>query len=186
MEERIVKLSLDKAKEYYNSNNEALKSIALQAFTEEELVESEYPAWNDIKCWKDVVNCKLTDPEAREKSRAIQKIDPVLGALYRLRVTCEVINTLYKKQCVLTEKALDKKYLPCLTVFKFNPRLTNVRKILYKGDTLYIGINFLDSYALVPREESYLFKGIECSSIVAALHIAEYFVEDLLTVTLNK
>ena len=37
MEERYVTVSLEKAKEWYNSNNSSLKEIALQAFNKEEL-----------------------------------------------------------------------------------------------------------------------------------------------------
>ena len=37
MEKRSVEISLDTAKEWYNGDNESLKQIVLQAFTEEEL-----------------------------------------------------------------------------------------------------------------------------------------------------
>ena len=37
MDVRNIKVSLEKAKEWYNSNNPSLKEIALQAFTKEEL-----------------------------------------------------------------------------------------------------------------------------------------------------
>ena len=37
MEERTIKITFDKAKEWYNSNNSSLKEVALQAFTKEEL-----------------------------------------------------------------------------------------------------------------------------------------------------
>lgn len=36
--ERNVKISLEKAREWYNSGNESLKEVALQAFNEGELV----------------------------------------------------------------------------------------------------------------------------------------------------
>jgi len=36
-EKRIIQVSYNKAKEWYNSNNSSLKEIALQAFSEEEL-----------------------------------------------------------------------------------------------------------------------------------------------------
>ena len=39
METRNVTLTLDKAKEFYNSGNDALREVALQAFTENELKE---------------------------------------------------------------------------------------------------------------------------------------------------
>ena len=38
MEERNIKITLDKAKEWYNSGNSALKEIALQAFDENKLI----------------------------------------------------------------------------------------------------------------------------------------------------
>lgn len=37
MEERTIKITFNKAKEWYNSNNSSLKEVALQAFTKEEL-----------------------------------------------------------------------------------------------------------------------------------------------------
>lgn len=37
MEERNITVTLDKAREWYNSGNESLKEIALQAFSENEL-----------------------------------------------------------------------------------------------------------------------------------------------------
>ena len=37
MEERSIKVSLEKAREWYNSGNSTLKALALQAFTKEEL-----------------------------------------------------------------------------------------------------------------------------------------------------
>lgn len=38
MEERKITITLEKAREWYNSNNVSLKEIALQAFNEEELI----------------------------------------------------------------------------------------------------------------------------------------------------
>ena len=46
MESRNVTLTLDKAKEFYNSGNTALREVALQAFTEDELTT---PKFTDIK-----------------------------------------------------------------------------------------------------------------------------------------
>ena len=40
--ERNIKITLEKAKEWYNSNNESLKDIALQAFSEEELTAFDF------------------------------------------------------------------------------------------------------------------------------------------------
>lgn len=48
--ERNVKISLEKAREWYNSGNESLKEVALQAFKESELVEN---PWELIKTFED-------------------------------------------------------------------------------------------------------------------------------------
>lgn len=52
METRNVTLTLEKAKEFYNSGNAALKEVALQAFTQEELTT---PKYTDIKTFEDAV-----------------------------------------------------------------------------------------------------------------------------------
>lgn len=48
--ERSVKISLEKAREWYNSGNESLREVALQAFKEGELVEN---PWELIKTFED-------------------------------------------------------------------------------------------------------------------------------------
>jgi hypothetical protein len=49
MEERTIKISLETAKEWYKGDNEALKNIALQAFTETELQGIAYvKSWNEF------------------------------------------------------------------------------------------------------------------------------------------
>lgn len=50
MEKRNVTLSLEDARKFYNSDNEALKEVALQAFTEQELVP---PHYTKIKTFDD-------------------------------------------------------------------------------------------------------------------------------------
>lgn len=42
MEKRNVEITLNQAKEWYNNDNPSLKELALQAFTEKELVQ---PYW---------------------------------------------------------------------------------------------------------------------------------------------
>lgn len=48
MEVRVIKVSLDKAREWYNSNNSSLKEIALQAFSEEELEQIDFKELLDL------------------------------------------------------------------------------------------------------------------------------------------
>lgn len=51
MESRNVTLTLEKAKEFYNSGNAALKEVALQAFTQEELTTT--TKYTNIKTFED-------------------------------------------------------------------------------------------------------------------------------------
>lgn len=89
MEARNVILTLEKAREFYNSGNAALKEVALQAYTKDELT---IPAWQNIKTFEDACealgirgNFKLLlDGELREMPdhlRAIWKIDIIRKAL---------------------------------------------------------------------------------------------------------
>ena len=52
MEERNITISFDKAKEWFNSNNETLKELALQAFSEEELTTFDF---TKIKTFEDAL-----------------------------------------------------------------------------------------------------------------------------------
>ena len=55
MEDRVIRVAFDKAKEWYNSNNSALKELALQAFTQKEL---EAPTYEEIEQLIPVVNLR--------------------------------------------------------------------------------------------------------------------------------
>jgi hypothetical protein len=48
MGERNVKISIETARKWYNSEDDSLKGIALQAFSEEELSETEVKVWDDL------------------------------------------------------------------------------------------------------------------------------------------
>jgi hypothetical protein len=91
METRNISLTLDKIKEWYNSDNKELKEIALQAYTEKELTE-EY--WKRIKTFKDAcdalgINASLpllsleTEFDFGKHLAAIYKLDIIRRALNR-------------------------------------------------------------------------------------------------------
>lgn len=90
METRNVTLTLDKAKEFYNSNNEALKEIALQAFTEKELKEQSF---RDIKTFEDACYAVMCHPYT--ESRLIEQIASVSkasAAVYKLNIVRKALN----------------------------------------------------------------------------------------------
>ena len=93
MEIRNVTLTLEKAKEFYNSGNAALKEVALQAFTQEELTT---PKYTDIKTFEDAClalgmdtnkveydlnNLTCLEGDLGEHLTAIYKLDIIRKAL---------------------------------------------------------------------------------------------------------
>ena len=81
--ERNVKISLEKAREWYNSGNESLKEVALQAFKESELIVK---VWENIKTFEDAckvlgVNPKIVDLIFDSHLRNIYKLKIVRNAL---------------------------------------------------------------------------------------------------------
>lgn len=80
--ERNVKISLEKAREWYKSDNESLKEVALQAFKEGELVEN---PWELIKTFEDA--CTVLDPDP------VPLIyDTHLLNMYKLRIIRKALN----------------------------------------------------------------------------------------------
>lgn len=82
--ERNVKISLEKAREWYNSGNESLREVALQAFKESELVEK---PWELIKTFEDA--CRVLNIN----SDMIHLIfDGHLKSMYKLKVIKKALN----------------------------------------------------------------------------------------------
>lgn len=90
MEERNVKISLDTAKEWYNGDNESLKQVALQAFTEEELTEEH---WKRITSFE---GAYLYLKENKVNENLIRSYDSLPIALRN-----SYINTVLKYQIVV-------------------------------------------------------------------------------------
>lgn len=95
METRNVTLTLEKAKEFYNSDNAALKEVALQAFTQEELT---IPKYTDIKTFEDACAAiGLPMYKANAYIKAILLKDEVgmgqhLVAIYKLDIIRKALN----------------------------------------------------------------------------------------------
>lgn len=81
--ERNVKISLEKAREWYNSGNESLREVALQAFKEEELIEK---PWETIKTFEDA--CRLLNINPASMSL----IPCVLRNMYKLQIIRKALN----------------------------------------------------------------------------------------------
>lgn len=94
METRNVTLTLQKAKEFYNSGNAALKEVALQAFTKEELTNPEY---TNIKTFEDA--CQALGLNMDFVNFAICNMENIEGgfgkhltAIYKLDIIRKALN----------------------------------------------------------------------------------------------
>ena len=94
METRNVTLTLQKAKEFYNSGNDALKEVALQAFTVEELKSVSF---REIKTFEDA--CKVlglykgnVECDINRLSLLEGKLGNHLIAIYKLDIIRKALN----------------------------------------------------------------------------------------------
>lgn len=98
MEERIIKVSLEKAKEWYKSFDNTLKELALQAFSREEL---EILSFESIIC--KLFNSKYLDnltPIQKEQLHSIYKRKDFskVSAPKILRIIAQYFNNGWKKE----------------------------------------------------------------------------------------
>ena len=94
METRNVTLTLQRAKEFYNSGNAALKEVALQAFTQEELTT---PNYTDIRTLEDAVKALGMDKSKVESDlNNLTYLEGSLGehltAIYKLDIIRKALN----------------------------------------------------------------------------------------------
>ena len=98
MEERNIKVSFDKAREWYNSGNDTLRALALQAFTKEELerITIEHiinSLLSDCYRRQFLSNIQITQLEAIRKRKDINNI----SAPKLLRILAAYYNGSWKK-----------------------------------------------------------------------------------------
>lgn len=89
MKERNVTITIDKAREWYNSENESLKEIALQAFNENELNFD----FRSIKSLSDA--CSVLDLNYNEilsESCYIKRISKASAAMFNLNIIKKALN----------------------------------------------------------------------------------------------
>lgn len=89
MEKRNITVTLDKAREWYNSGNATLREIALQAFNESEIKFD----FRNIKSLEDA--CKVLDLNYREvvfTADSIEKISKASAAMFKLSIVRKALN----------------------------------------------------------------------------------------------
>lgn len=93
MEKREITISLDKAKEWFNSNNETLKELALQAFSEEELTTFDF---TKIKTFEDALTAleykESTKVYIRNTINDISMYSKASAAMIKLNIIRKALN----------------------------------------------------------------------------------------------
>ena len=124
MKERNITITIDKAREWYNSENESLKKIALQAFSEKELKFN----FRSIKTFKKA--CKVLDIDYDHINSVIEDIIIFGGgissvAMLKLNIIKNALNL--GQDLSFTENS-ENLYL----YYPFNP-CVNKNSTLYKS-----------------------------------------------------
>ena len=191
MKERNVTVTLDKAKEWFNSDNATLKDIALQAFGKEELVFN----FRDITTFKkacealglnyDIISIVTKDVATFSRASA---------AMFKLNIVRKALN-LGQDLHLTKDPENSKIYYPCISFVTessayFKDELNAGRiKVIGKiksegeeynvlggsaGDGGYAGLGSFSSSAGVGLAHAYIgFLG--CASQEIAQHFGKYF-----------
>lgn len=194
METRNVTLTLEKAKEFYNSGNTALREVALQAFTVEEL---ETLKFTDIKTFEDAVKAlglnkydAEIDLEEFDNQRFEGNASKHLKAIYKLNIIRKALNGDWKPSLVE-----GKVYYPFVKFYPANKAkdaansngwklgpsfMADGEKYTLVGDGYYCwgapGVgNFLEGDGHVNANAGLLC----CKSIEIARHMSKYFMKEI-------
>lgn len=190
METRNISLTLEEAKEWYNSNI-ILRDVALKAFTKEEL---ETASFKDIKTFQDACEAlRLNYGSMLSIFNQLKSVSKASAAMYKLNIIRKALN--FGQDLHLTQNPKGSRiYYP------FNPIMTtdatyykkelesnkieiigSIKNegILYKvlgnaGDCGYAGLGCFDSSRRIGIAEGNLaFLG--CATKEIAEHFSKYF-----------
>lgn len=110
METRNISLTLKEAKEFYKSNNDTLKALALKAFTEKELKHS----FKDIKSFKDACHALSISYDVNSRiATEIAIISKASAAMFKLNIIKTALNLNYDLNLIKDPKNPVTYYYPC-------------------------------------------------------------------------
>lgn len=120
MEERNVTATLNKAKEWFNSENATLKEIALQAFSKEELNPLDF---TKIKTFRDALNALNYSgydmQKIMEETESISYYSKASAAMIKLNIIRKALNL--GQDLHLTKDPKDS----CIYYHPYNPFITD-------------------------------------------------------------
>ena len=188
METRNVTLTFEKAKEFYNSGNDALKEVALQAYTKEELT---IPKWQNITTFEDAYRTLGMDlPYLKVDPSVGNSIADHLYAICKLDIIRRALNGNWKPSLVegrvyypFVEFYLANKVKEATNrnVWKLGPSfMADGEKYTLIGGGYYCvgapGVgNFLEGDGYVNANAGLL----GCKSEEIARHMSRYFMKEI-------
>jgi hypothetical protein len=194
MEERSIKISLEKAREWYKSGSADLKEIALQAFSEKELKEE---AWESIKTYEDA--CKalgiFCSPENVFLSADGHRCCENIIALYKINVIRKALNKNYKPS--LVKGTVYYPWVRCYGNYDTvkdlvrDPSYSLCGKIKTEGSTYYlVGGDYYESCNGMGGFGPSISGGcvyanlglLCCKSREIAVHMSKYFAKEIFDV----
>ena len=193
METRNVTLTLDKAKEFYNSGNAALMEVALQAFTKEELT---IPEWQNIKTFEDAciaigIDIYRADYDLNCFLSAEGNLGKHLTSIYKLDIIHKALNGADWKPSLVKGKV----FYPFVRFY-----LANKAKDVANSNGEKLGPSFMadgEKYTLVSGGYSYCYAYgvgnflagdgyvnanaglLGCKSEEIAQHMSRYFMKEI-------
>ena len=86
----ITKVTLDEARELYNSHNKTLKELALKCFSENEL---KLPSFSEIKTFEDAVTVLgMSIDDENSIVNTLKKRSKAMAAMYKLNIIRKALN----------------------------------------------------------------------------------------------
>lgn len=191
MKSKRIEVTLKKAKEWYNSGNSELKSLALSIYTEDELA---YPEWRHIKSFGNVCDAlNLSYANVMETIDDLNLIHTPYGmhsaALYKIDLIRKALN----KDANIDLFSEETVYCPILRLYK-NIDVTNSvisqhtgwkieTKFDYNNQTYYLVSGDASAYRTDDANDlstSSIFVSsyvglFGCASEAIAKHMSKYF-----------
>ena len=86
----ITEVTLDEARELYNSHNKTLKELALKCFSENEL---KLPSFSEIKTFEDAVTVLgMSIDDENSIVNTLKKRSKAMAAMYKLNIIRKALN----------------------------------------------------------------------------------------------
>lgn len=197
MESRNIALTLEKAREWYNSGSADLREVAVQAYTEEELTT---PKFNDIKTFRDACDVLGVSHANFNKmlngyyGENILKATPASIAAIKLNIIRQALNKGQKME--LTKGTIFYPYTPFITRKStyFNNELRDgsmveVAQFMSNGEVYRLLGGYADYggragvgyfYSIPGVGDSYANIGfMGCASKKIAEHMSRYFAKEI-------